>query len=117
MSALSGPLKCLPLDAPPSLLPSPRRIRYDQCERCSTPDCQVLEDYRARLWEAEAAVTDILTQSMQLAAGTASPPSLSPPPPSDPPAAAFIVFNPLAHDRLELVNLCVQALGFCCCCG
>ncbi len=68
----------------------------------------MLEDYRARLWEAEAGLSDIITQSLQLVSGTASTPTLFPPPPSAPPAAAYIVFNPLAHDRMELVNLYVS---------
>ena len=67
----------------------------------------MLEDYRARLWEAEAGLSDIITHSMQLLAGTSSTPSLFPPPPPAPPAAAYIIFNPLAHDRAELVNMCV----------
>ncbi len=91
---------------------SPRS--YDECERCSTADCQVLEDYRARLWEAEVGLNDIITQTMQLVAGTATTPSLAPPPPSAPPAVAYVIFNPLAHDRVELVNLSVQSLAVAC---
>ena len=93
-------LLCISINAPRAT------ISYDECERCSSPDCQVLEDYRARLFEAESSLNEIITQSMQLVAGTATPPSLAPPPPSAPPAAAYIVFNPLAHDRVELVNMC-----------
>ncbi len=84
---------------------------YDECDRCSSPDCQVLEDYRARLCEAEASLSDIMTQSLQLVAGTSSTPSLFPPPPSAPPAVSYIIYNPLAHDRMELVNLCVLSFA------
>jgi hypothetical protein len=87
---------------------------YDQCERCTTPDCQVLEDYRARLWEAEAGLSDIITQSLQIISGTAATPTFFPPPPPAPPAAAYIIYNPVAHDRMELVNLCVLQFAVSC---
>ena len=71
----------------------------------------MLEDYRARLWEAEAGLSDIMTHSMQLLAGTSTTPSLFPPPPLASSAVAHIIFNPLAHDRTELVNMCVCCLS------
>lgn len=82
----------------PQIMPATNAM--DACQRCSDPDCRVLEDYTARLDEAEAALAGILTNSLQHVAGTATPPALQP----SLSTASIIVYNPLPHDRRELVS-------------
>ena len=63
---------------------------------------QVLEDYSARLSEAQETITDLLEDSMQQLARTSTRPSLAP---QALMGGAYIIYNPLPYDRRELVNI------------
>ena len=85
----------------PSVLPAINGI--DACQRCGDdPDCQVIEDYTARLDEAQQAISQLLIDSIQAVSGSATPPSLIPTPTV---VQQYLLYNPLPHDRTELVHI------------